>query len=70
MMVREESEVAAMSLVPCFPLFALLTGLLLLAASLTPSLIPRGHVLQSVPGGVVLALGYAIPYRRYSCDFR
>lgn len=41
-----------------FSPFALLLGLLFLAASLTPSLIPRGPVLQGVLGGVVLALGY------------
>ncbi|NHB77026.1 alpha/beta hydrolase [Rhodobacter calidifons] len=33
-------------------------GLLFVAASLTPSLIPRGPVMQGVLGGVVLALGY------------
>jgi uncharacterized membrane protein len=47
-----------MSLLPRFSTFALLIGLLFLAASLTPSLIPRGPVLQGVLGGVVLALGY------------
>lgn len=41
-----------------FSWFGLLLGLLFLAASLTPSLIPRGAVLQGVLGGVVLALGY------------
>jgi uncharacterized membrane protein len=41
-----------------FSWFGLLLGLLFLAASLTPSLIPRGPVLQGVLGGVVLALGY------------
>ena len=47
-----------MSFLPRFSPFALLIGLLFLAASLTPSLIPRGPVLQGVLGGVVLALGY------------
>jgi uncharacterized membrane protein len=41
-----------------FSWFGLLLGLLFLAASLTPSLIPRGPALQGVLGGVVLALGY------------
>jgi uncharacterized membrane protein len=47
-----------MSLLPRFSTFALLVGLLFLTASLTPSLIPRGPILQGVLGGVVLALGY------------
>jgi uncharacterized membrane protein len=38
--------------------FSLLLGLLFLAASLSPSLIPRGPALQGVLGGVVLGLGY------------
>lgn len=37
---------------------ALLLGLLFFAASLTPSLIPRGPEVQGVLGGVVTALGY------------
>ncbi len=41
-----------------FSWFGLLLGLLFLTASLSPSLIPRGPVLQGVLGGVVLALGY------------
>jgi uncharacterized membrane protein len=41
-----------------FSWFGLLLGLLFLAASLTPSLIPRGPALQGILGGVVLALGY------------
>lgn len=36
----------------------LLLGLLFFAASLTPSLIPRGPILQGVLGGLVTALGY------------
>jgi uncharacterized membrane protein len=39
--------------VPC-----LLLGLLFFAASLTPSLIPRGPVVQGILGGLVTALGY------------
>lgn len=35
-------------------------GLLFLAASLTPSLIPRSAVLQGLLGGIVMALGYLI----------
>lgn len=40
--------------------FGLLLGLLFLAASLTPSLIPRGPLLQGILGGLVMALGYMI----------
>ncbi|KZM51075.1 alpha/beta-hydrolase family protein [Labrenzia sp. OB1] len=36
----------------------LLLGLLFFAASLTPSLIPRGPLVQGVLGGLVMALGY------------
>ncbi len=38
----------------------ILLGLLFLAASLTPSLIPRDWVVQGILGGVVMALGYLI----------
>jgi uncharacterized membrane protein len=38
--------------------FALIVGLLFVAASLTPSLVPRAPLLQGVLGGVVMALGY------------
>lgn len=41
--------------VPC-----LLLGLLFFAASLTPSLIPRGPAVQGILGGVVMAIGYLI----------
>ena len=41
--------------VPC-----LLLGLLFFAASLTPSLIPRGPTVQGVLGGLVTAIGYLI----------
>ena len=41
--------------VPC-----LLLGLLFFAASLTPSLIPRGPAVQGVLGGLVSAIGYLI----------
>ncbi len=41
--------------IPC-----LLLGLLFFAASLTPSLIPRGPVVQGVLGGLVTAIGYLI----------
>lgn len=40
--------------------FPLYLGLALFAASLTPSLIPRGWLVQGVLGGVVAALGYMI----------
>lgn len=39
-------------------LLPLFLGLLFFAASLTPSLIPRGWVLQGILGGMVAALGY------------
>ena len=38
----------------------LLLGLVLFAASLTPSLIPRGAIVQGVLGGLVTALGYLL----------
>lgn len=41
--------------VPC-----LLLGLLFFAASLTPSLIPRGALVQGILGGLVTAIGYLI----------
>ncbi|SDZ45186.1 Uncharacterized membrane protein [Jannaschia faecimaris] len=41
--------------VPC-----LLLGLLFFAASLTPSLIPRGPAVQGILGGLVMAVGYLI----------
>ncbi|MDO5640811.1 MAG: alpha/beta-hydrolase family protein [Paracoccus sp. (in: a-proteobacteria)] len=41
-------------------LLPLMLGLLFLAASFTPSLIPRGSGLQGILGGVVAALGYLI----------
>lgn len=44
--------------IPRFSALGLLVGLMFVAASLTPSLIPRGAVLQGVLGGVVAALGY------------
>jgi uncharacterized membrane protein len=45
-------------LVPHFSAFSLLVGVLFLAASFSPSLIPRSPLLQGVLGGVVMALGY------------
>jgi uncharacterized membrane protein len=39
---------------------ALLLGLLFFAASLTPSLIPRGPEVQGILGGLVTALGYLL----------
>ncbi len=41
--------------VPC-----LLLGLLFFAASLTPSLLPRGPAVQGILGGLVMAIGYLI----------
>jgi len=39
-------------------IFALILGLLFVAASLTPTLVPREPIFQGVLGGVVMALGY------------
>ncbi|MFN7003219.1 MAG: alpha/beta hydrolase [Roseinatronobacter sp.] len=39
---------------------SLMFGVLFFAASLTPSLIPRGPVLQGVLGGLVMAIGYLL----------
>lgn len=41
--------------VPCFVL-----GVIFFAASLTPSLIPRGPMVQGILGGLVTALGYLV----------
>ncbi|MFT4916720.1 MAG: putative membrane protein [Lentimonas sp.] len=41
-----------------FSIPSLLLGLLFFAASLTPSLIPRGPLVQGVLGGLMMALGY------------
>jgi len=49
------SRVVGAFSVPC-----LLLGLLFFAASLTPSLIPRGPDVQGILGGLVTALGYLI----------
>jgi uncharacterized membrane protein len=46
------------SLIPRPSVFALILGLLFVAASLTPSLVPRAPLLQGVLGGVVMSLGY------------
>ncbi|TCT40905.1 alpha/beta hydrolase [Martelella mediterranea] len=43
-----------------FSFFAFSLGLVFFAASLTPSLIPRGWVLQGILAGLVMALGYMI----------
>jgi len=48
----------AYRLIGSFSLPCLLLGLVFFAASLTPSLIPRGPEMQGVLGGVVTALGY------------
>lgn len=45
---------------PRFYILALTLGLLFFAASLTPTLIPRGWVVQGALGGLVMALGYLI----------
>jgi len=43
-----------------FSVACLLLGMLFFAASLTPSLIPRGPVVQGILGGLVTALGYLL----------
>ncbi|NIZ08177.1 alpha/beta-hydrolase family protein [Pseudooceanicola sp. HF7] len=43
-----------------FQVFPLLLGLLLFAASLSPSLIPRSWVFEGVLGGVLTAIGYLV----------
>lgn len=48
------------SLINGFSLPSLLLGLMLFAASLTPSLIPRGPDVQGVLGGVLIAVGYLL----------
>lgn len=48
------------ALLSAFSVPGLLLGLLFLAASLTPSLIPRGPLVQGVLGGLVMALGYLV----------
>ncbi len=45
---------------PRLSIFGFLAGLLFLEASLTPSLIPRGALLQGILGGVVAAIGYLL----------
>ena len=45
-------------IVGSFSVGSFLLGLLFLAASLTPSLIPRGPEVQGILGGLVMALGY------------
>ncbi len=48
------------SFIAGFSIPCLLLGLSFFAASLTPSLIPRGPLVQGVLGGVVIALGYLL----------
>ncbi|WP_223423913.1 alpha/beta hydrolase [Tateyamaria pelophila] len=48
------------SLVRNFSVPCLMLGLLFFAASLTPSLIPRGPVVQGVLGGIVIGVGYLV----------
>ncbi len=48
------------SLIHQFSIPCLLLGLLFFAASLTPSLIPRGPIVQGVLGGVLIAVGYLL----------
>lgn len=51
------------TLVPQFSRPCLLLGVLLFAASLTPSLIPRGPAVQGILGGVLISLGYLLVER-------
>ncbi|KRS14076.1 hypothetical protein XM53_03875 [Roseovarius atlanticus] len=53
MIARAISDAIGRFSVPC-----LLIGLLFFAASLTPSLIPRGPMVQGILGGLVTAIGY------------
>jgi uncharacterized membrane protein len=48
------------SLVKGFSIPCIMLGLFFFAASLTPSLIPRGPMVQGVLGGIVIALGYLL----------
>ncbi|MEM6323499.1 MAG: alpha/beta-hydrolase family protein [Pseudomonadota bacterium] len=48
------------TLIAVFSVPCLLVGLLFFATSLTPSLIPRGPLVQGVLGGLVTALGYLL----------
>jgi uncharacterized membrane protein len=48
------------SLFRLFSLPCLMLGLIFFTASLTPSLIPRGPVVQGFLGGIVTALGYLL----------
>ncbi|MCA8882141.1 MAG: alpha/beta-hydrolase family protein [Rhodobacteraceae bacterium] len=52
------TKMKALRLIPRVSAPGLLLGLLCAAASFTPSLIPRDHVLQGALAGVVMALGY------------
>ena len=57
---RVDSERKAMRMtgLRLFSIPALLVGLVFFTASLTPSMIPRGPLIQGVLGGLVTALGY------------
>jgi uncharacterized membrane protein len=55
MMLKMVIRVIGSFSLPCF-----LLGLLFFAASLTPSLIPRGPEIQGLLGGVVTAIGYLL----------
>jgi uncharacterized membrane protein len=48
------------SLATGFSIPCIMLGLFFFAASLTPSLIPRGPMVQGVLGGIVIALGYLL----------
>lgn len=55
MTIRRLAKLTGPLSIPC-----LLLGLLFFAASLTPSLIPRGPAVQGILGGLVMAIGYLI----------
>ncbi|WP_272858808.1 alpha/beta hydrolase [Paracoccus stylophorae] len=56
--VDSERKAMRMTRLRLFSIPALLVGLVFFAASLTPSMIPRGPLIQGVLGGLVTALGY------------
>lgn len=46
------------TLTPMLSVRCVLLGILLFAASMTPSLIPRGPIVQGILGGILISLGY------------
>jgi len=58
--VRSARRVVGVSTRPLISGWGVLLGSLLLAASLTPSLVPRAPLMQGLIGGTVFAIGYGI----------